>query len=102
MSSNKLVDGLGRTSHVADLGYTQRFLCQYLVGVVTVQFILRSTGQIDVGLLLPWFLALKELAARKLVGIGLANIIARSTQLQQEVYLLVVKPCRVIDVTVRS
>lgn len=74
--SDELIDGISSASHVADLSDTQRLVGKNLVGIVTVQLVLRSTRQVDVRFLLPWFLTLEELAARELVGIRLADVIA--------------------------
>ena len=99
---DKLVDSLCRAAHVADLGNAQRLLGQYLVGIFAVQFVLRGTRQIDVGLLFPRFLASKERRTREFVCIGLADVVARSAQFQQVVNLLVVQTSRVVDVSVRT
>ena len=59
--SNELVDGISGTSHVRHLGNTQRLVGKNLVGIVTVQLVLRSARQVDVGFLFPRFLVGKEL-----------------------------------------
>ena len=102
MGSRKLVHSLSRTAHIRHLGNTQRLLSQYLVGIVAVQLVLRSTGQIDVGLLLPRLLAGKELRTGELLLVGLADVITAGTQLQHILYLLVVQAIGVVDVSVRT
>ena len=98
--SNELVDGIGRTTHVADLGNAQRFVGQYLVGIVAVQLVLCGTGQIDVGLLLPRLPALEEGGAVELFSVRLAYVVARGTQLQHVLNLLGIQSGRVVDVAV--
>ena len=73
-----------------------------MVGVLSVQFVLRSAWQIDVSLALPWLLVFKELCTVELVYIGLADVIARGTQFQHIFYLFVIKSGGVIDVAIRS
>ena len=102
MGSNELVDSLSGTAHVRYLGHTQRLVGQNLVGILAIQLVLGSTGQIDVGLLLPWLLAREECRALELFLVGLADIITRGTQLKHILNLLVVETCGIIDIAVRT
>ena len=72
------------------------------VGILTVQLVLGSTGQIDVGLLLPRSLVLEELSTIELVSVWLADIIAGGTQLQQVVNLLGIQAGGIVDIAVRA
>ena len=87
-SSNELIHSLGGAAHVRNLGYAQRFLCKNGVGIFAVELVLGGTGQIDVGLLLPRFLSFEEGGAVEVLSIRCADVVARSTQLQQVVNLL--------------
>ena len=99
---DKLLRSLCRATHVRHLCHAQRLIGQYLVGILAVQFVLGGTGQIDIRLLLPRFLAGIERCTVKLVHIRLADVITRCAQLQHILNLLGVEPRRIIHITVWS
>ena len=101
-SSNELVDGISRATHVRHLGYAQRLLSQNGIGIVAVELVLSGAGQVDVGLLFPRFLALKESRALELLSIRSADIVAAGTQLKQVLNLLIIESSRIIDISIRT
>ena len=77
-------------------------MSQYLVSIFTIQLILGSTWQVDIGLLLPRLLVGEEGGTFKLLFVGLTYIIATGTQLKHIFDLLVVKTGGIIDIAVRT
>ena len=73
---DELIDGFGRTTHVRHLSHTEWFVGQYHVGIVSIELVLCSTGQVDVGLLLPRLLVGEEGGSLELLLVGLAHIVA--------------------------
>ena len=65
-------------------------MSQYLVSIFTIQLILGSTWQVDIGLLFPRLLVGEESGTFKLLFVGLTYIIATGTQLKHILDLLVV------------
>ena len=70
LGGNELVHGLSCAAHVGYLCHANRFVGEDGVGIGTVQLVLGSTGQIDVGLLLPWLLAWEEGGTVELLLVG--------------------------------
>ena len=100
MGSYKLVHSLGGASHVAHLCHAERMVGQYLVGIFAVELVLGGTGQIDVCLYLPGFLALHKGRAGELVCVGCTDVVAAGTQFEHIFYLFTTDALRVVDVAV--
>ena len=82
LGGDEFVHSLCRAAHVGNLCHAQRLVGQDGVGIGTVQFVLGGTGQIDVGLLLPWLLAWEEGGTVELLLVGLTDIVTRGAQFQ--------------------
>ena len=97
---DELLDSLCRAAHVRHFCHAERLLGQYPVGILAIQLVLGSAGQVDVSLLLPGLLAGEEGGAVEVLGVGLAHVVARGAQLQQVVNFLCVESGGVVDVAV--
>ena len=73
---NEGIYGFWRTSHVGDFAYAGHSIGYELLGVLTIQLVLRSTRQCNVALHLPRPFVGHEGGTWELVGIGLTDVVA--------------------------
>ena len=98
--SNELLDSFSCTSHVRNLGYALRLVCEDGLGIIAVKLVLCSTCQVYVGLNFPRLLSCYEFRSGEFVLVRLAYVVARRAEFEHVVNLIALDACLVEDVAV--